>query len=499
MLGFCGVLTLERRGNSGFPRVLRGSNRARRTCSRAGARKLADDEEKYVSTSSTNESDQDNADAGNHPEDERDEMLRGDITEEEVRDMIRFFPPSAFMPLDYFVEKDSAVFTGTSRSEPSEALAVIERIFSSKFKDNYVVCLSESDSSEANSLSIIVVRSRAEKRETQRVPTSLLLGAFSFYFVASSLTILEPRASDLRLFPGAVTVLSIFSVLSVSIVFQRLLAAKLGLKLGQAFIMPIGRPFSLPVHFSRISIPGGSRYSRFLIGLAGAPLLAVAGCMMFQLGVQLTSMSGPLWRVQSTTLTNSWLMSAMAMRLGKNLPMSSDRKIIGLHPLAVVASFLIRMAAIHLLPFTPFDGSRLLKSSLSKRGAKLVSKVYMCVLALACGIYPSMLTFLILRVFAKWPEDSPPRNELERVPIWTTLASYVLLWYVVFSLTPLPRNYNVFEGDRVVLQFREFVSRMILSPFGSLASLNSGAEKISGVPGYFDHETVLLMPETGGL
>lgn len=122
----------------------------------------------------------------------------------------------------------------------------------------------------------------------------------------------------------------------------------------------------------------------------------------------------------------------------------------------------------------------------------------MCVLALACGIYPSMLTFLILRVIAKWPEDSPPRNELERVPTWTTWASYMILWYVVLSLTPFPRNYSVFEGDRVALQFREFISRMIFSPFGSLVSPNPPAEKIPGIPGYFDHETVLLMPGTRG-
>mmetsp|Transcript_14979 Transcript_14979/g.61017 ORF Transcript_14979/g.61017 Transcript_14979/m.61017 type:complete len:111 (-) Transcript_14979:2159-2491(-) len=109
-----------------------------------------------------------------------------------------------------------------------------------------------------------------------------------------------------------------------------------------------------------------------------------------------------------------------------------------------------------------------------------------------------MLTFLILRVIAKWPEDSPPRNELERVPTWTTWASYMILWYVVLSLTPFPRNYSVFEGDRVALQFREFISRMIFSPFGSLVSPNPPAEKIPGIPGYFDHETVLLMPGTRG-
>lgn len=65
----------------------------------------------------------------------------------------------------------------------------------------------------------------------------------------------------------------------------------------------------------------------------------------------------------------------MALRLGNNLPRSNDQKIIGLHPLAVIASFLIRLAAIHLLPFAPFDGSRLLRSSLSRRYAKLICQV----------------------------------------------------------------------------------------------------------------------------
>uniref|UniRef100_A0A7S2ZDX8 Uncharacterized protein n=2 Tax=Rhodosorus marinus TaxID=101924 RepID=A0A7S2ZDX8_9RHOD len=297
MLGYCGIFTFHTRGNSGFPKALRSSSRVRRTRAGAGARKLAEDEEKCASTSSTSESDQDMVHAGDRRKDEPADLLQDEINDEEVREMIRFFPPSAFMPMDYYVENGSAVFNGRYRSEPNEVLAAIERIFSSRFKDRYVVCIAESDSSEANSISVVVVRSRAEKSETQNFPTSLLLGAFSFYSTASSMTLLEPSTSDLRLLPGAVVVLSVFSILSVCIVFQRLIASKLGLKLGQAFIMPMGRPFSLPVHFSRISVPGGSRYSRFLIGLAGAPLIAVAGCMMFQLGVQLTSLSGPLWRV----------------------------------------------------------------------------------------------------------------------------------------------------------------------------------------------------------
>ncbi|QKD80911.1 site-2 protease family protein [Thermoleptolyngbya sichuanensis A183] len=329
---------------------------------------------------------------------------------------------------------DGAIFKGNLRGEVAESHAKLSERLKARVGDRYRLFLLSGPDDRPT---VVVLPATADPSPT----TPLQFGLAGVLAIATVLTCLETAGllqsfdlfADWSKFGQALPIaLGLLLILGVHELGHRVVARRLGIRLGPPFFIPALQlgSFGSITRFASL-LP--NRKALFDIAVAGPLAGGLLSFTILILGLSL-SHQGSVFQIPSEFFQGSILVGTLArVVLGTTLQQS----LVDVHPLVIVGWIGLVITAINLMPAGQLDGGRIVQSIYGRKTAGRATVATLVLLGLVSLTNPLALYWAVLILFLQRELERPALEDLSEPDDARAALGLLVLFLMAATLLPL--------------------------------------------------------------
>lgn len=356
------------------------------------------------------------------------------IPPEDLASIREIFGIDTFFATETVPYLDGAIFKGNLRGHVAESHAKLSERLKERVGDRYRLFLLSGPDDRPT---VVVLPTTADPTPT--TPAQIVLAGV--LAVATILTCLETsgllQSFDLfadwsRLGQALPIALGLLLILGVHELGHRVVAHRLGVRLGPPFLIPALQlgSFGSITRFASL-LP--NRNALFDIAIAGPLAGGLLSFTFLTLGLSL-SHQGSVFQIPSEFFQGSILVGTLArVVLGTALQQS----LVDVHPLVIVGWIGLVITAINLMPAGQLDGGRIVQSIYGRKTAGRATVATLVLLGLVSLANPLALYWAVLILFLQRELERPALEDLSEPGDARAALGLLVLFLMAATLLPL--------------------------------------------------------------
>ncbi|WP_448602954.1 site-2 protease family protein [Thermoleptolyngbya sp.] len=356
------------------------------------------------------------------------------IPAEDLAAIREIFGIDTFFATETMPYLDGAIFKGNLRGDAAESHAKLSERLKERVGDRYRLFLLSGPDDRPT---VVVLPATADPTPT--TPAQIVLAGV--LAIATVLTCLETagllQSFDLfadwsRLGEALPMALGLLLILGVHELGHRVVARRLGVRLGPPFWIPTLQLGSFG-SITRLASLLPNRNALFDIAVAGPLAGGLLSFTFLILGLSL-SHQGSVFQIPSEFFQGSILVGTLArVVLGTALQQS----LVDVHPLVVVGWIGLVVTAINLMPAGQLDGGRIVQSIYGRKTAGRATVATLVLLGLVSLANPLALYWAVLILFLQREPERPALEDLSEPGDARAALGLLVLFLMAATLLPL--------------------------------------------------------------